>query len=1224
MGSVHLVHDEQLGCEVALKTLNASGGIDLYRLKREFRALADIKHPNLVTLHELVADGALWFFTMEYVAGASFDTYLLDHRGLGAADGGGARLAPASDEPERLLSTVRQLCAGVHAMHEAGCVHRDLKPSNVLVTDQGRVVILDFGLAKRWGESSLSSEGMSGTPAYMAPEQVMVKPCLPAADWYAVGTMIYEVLTGACPFEGTMFDVLLRKQSEDPPSPLQVNPRADEPLAELCMSLLRREPSQRPTGEEVLARLGLPGQAPNPATLRRHTPVGRSAVSIVGRELELEALYNAYAKARKGSLAVVAVRGTSGIGKTCLIEAFLEDLVSDGARSPPLVLRGRCHERETMAFKALDAIVDGLSYHLAVLSAEDQAYVLPDGILYLNDIFPVLRRLKLTEHERYFQPPLRDPKELRNQAFIAFRDLLARMARTRPLVIFIDDLQWADGDSFALLRALTQQPGAPGMLVLASCRDNGDARGADPGLLAFLAQPAVEPLVLSPLPPAGARALAENLLDADDLKPAQKHAIADVVVREAAGNPFFVVELVQHLRARGPGNGVTTAPDATGFQLEQMILARVRALPAEGRQLLHLVAAAGDPLPQRTLAAALEVALGGEAWERGISCLLDGCFVRRRGRQGSDVVECFHDRIREAVVASLGPADLQALHVELARAVEQCEAERTDLLARYWLSAEDAARAKRYVCEAAAEARAKLAFDRAAQLYQEAALLETDDHARAELLRALGDCQASGGRAGLAADAYQRAAALSESVQAVRLHHLAAEQLLRGGQIAEGLAVSREVLRVAGLRLAKSPRRAAFSVAWRVLWLRLRGIGFVERQAPPLPARENRLLDVLWSVSIGLGVVDTLRADDLLLRFLLRALKIGDIRRVAQGVAILSGQLAALGGSRFNWATRLSREAEALALRTGDKATIGLVRMCKAIVRYFAGEFGGAASDLIAVEQYFLTHCHGVGWELATTRSFTCFALRLAGRIRELCERFDRYTADADRTGDCYLAANLRTYQSLVWLVRDDPGRAARDVEGILAAWPADMYHVQHFFHLYARAEQAIYADAPDGVVAAIADAEPRMGRSALLHVSGIRIEWAWIKGRVALARAEAKGPGEREALLREARACARRLRRCEHQTGTAMGAALEAGACWLSPGADRADGVAALERAVAVAEAAGATLIAESGRRWLGEMVGGRRGEELRARSNGWMAGQGIEQPAKIAHLVTPGFRGR
>ncbi len=1234
MGSVHLVHDEQLGTEVALKTLNLLGGKDLYRFKREFRSLADIKHPNLVTLYELISENAQWFFTMEYVAGLPFDRYLLAQPFLPPSAGA---LPAAQPEPpdlssqanhQRMFCAIQQLCAGVHAVHEAGSIHRDLKPSNVLVTAEGRVVILDFGLAKQTGSHSLSDEGLSGTPAYMAPEQALEKECLPAADWYAVGTMIYEVLTGRCPFEGTLLEVLLKKQSEDPPAPCQINKRADELLSDLCMELIQRDPAKRPTGAEILVQLGAVYRKPVLAQTGHLTPIGMPAQSVLGREAELQALYRAYASMRKGNLAVVAVQGTSGIGKTCLVESFLEDVLSSGPASlRPLVLRGRCHERETLPFKAFDSVVDALSYRLANLTGDDQAYVLPDGILYLSEIFPVLRRLKLIEQERYFLPPLRDAKELRNQAFVAFCDLLVRMARMQPVVVFIDDLQWADRDSCALLRTLVQQPGAPALLLVVSSRLVADG---SPGIIGALLQefeqrPDAETITLGPLSVDNTRALADCLIDGNEMVAAVRQRIADTVASEAGGNPFFAVELVQHLLSMIlPEGGLTVPSDENGLGLDGMILKRVGSLPEESQRMLEVIAVASDPLPQRALACAVGVAFGSEEWERGISALIEGRLISRRGRQGSDVVEVYHDRIGETVVAHLDEAVLRQVHYQLAQAVEQCDRLRTDMLARYWLSAHDNERAKRYACDAAAEALGKLAFDRAAELYETAAALESDHEARTELLRSLGDCRASNGHAILAAAAYQRAAENTSTVQSLRLHHLAAEQLLRGGQIAQGLEVLKDVLRQSGLSLASGPRRALLSIAWRLLWLRLRGMRFVERPVSSISPKNKRLLDVLWSVNIGLGVVDTLRADDFLLRFLMLALKVGDIRRVAQGLSILAGQLAALGSSHFGWAMRILSEAEVLARRSADPATIGLARMCKGVYRYFVGEWDAAANELCAVEQYFLSHCHGVSWELATTRSFACFSLRLAGRLRELCERFDRYTADADRTGDRYLATNLRTYPSVVWMIRDDVARASKDIEGILDAWPADMYQVQHFFYLYARCEHAIYAGRPEVASRAILDETPKLRRAGLLKLRGLRVEYAWICGRVAVAAAEGIPEGERLPHLRQAQQCVRFLSEAEHQTAVAMGAAIEAGVHWLSPGADRSAALVALDRAVATAEAAGAILLAEAGRRWLGEIIGGRRGEELRIRSHGWMAEQGVRNPARLAYLVVPGFRGR
>lgn len=1208
MGTVYLARDRQLGNTVALKVLNVLDAMDLYRFKSEFRSLADIKHPNLAKLYELICEGPHWFFTMEYVGGVPFDLYV-----------GGE--PEARTDPDRLRAAMQQLCVGVHAMHAANCIHRDLKPSNVLCTPEGRVVILDFGLAKQTGSQSLKGEGLSGTPAYMAPEQAKDKPCLPAADWYAVGVMLYQVLTGRLPFEGALIELLLKKQMDTPPSPTTINPHADPALSELAMRLLERDPAARPSGSEILASLGLKEE---PRQVLLDEPAPPAASLFVGRDDELQALHASYGRTRNGTLAVTLVEGPSGIGKTSLVDRFLEDVASQA--DSPLVLRGRCHERETLPFKAFDGIVDALSHRLAGLPIPDQARVLPVKTLYLAEVFPVLRRLEILDHSRFAVPTLTDPTELRNQAFTAFAELLARVSALSPVVAFIDDLQWADRDSFALLRALVHESRSPRLLVLATCRPWGESKGdvVASAMREFAEQPGVQTVHLTPLSPEMVAALLEGLVDfGDDVQTSHRRRLVATAATEAAGNPFFTLELARHLR-RAVKGGARLTDDVVGpdLRLEHMILDRLRELPEESQRMLEVAAVAGDPLPHTALASAANVELGSEAWERGISSLVEGRLIRRVGRQGSDVVEVYHDRIVDAVMSSLDEAALRRLHEQIARAIEQWDRERTDMLARHWLVAADHERAKHYAREAAAEARTKLAFDRAAQLYETAVGLEASPDGKRELLRALGDCRAASGLASQAAEAYERAAALSDPAQATRLRHLAAEQLLRGGQITHGLEVIDEVLSQAGLRLAPTPRRAIFATAWRLLWLRLHGLQFEERPPSSISAEDRRLLDVLWSVNIGLSVVDTLRADEFLLRFTKLAMKVGDSRRVAQGLSIVAGQLAAMGKSWFGWARRIADEADVLARRTDDHATIGLARLGKAAVRYFSGEFSASADELTTVEQYFLTHCHGVAWELATVRSFTCWSLRLAGRLRELSERFDRYTADADRTGDRYMAANLRTYQSIVWLVRDAPEQARKEIDGILDSWPDDLYQVQHFFHLYARCEQALYMGRPEEAEAAIAAETARLKESAMLNISGIRIEHLWLTGRVALAIAETRPPDDRGRLLRLVRNNARQLEASDHQTSTAMGVTMAAAAAWLGPESERKRAIPTLERGVATAEAAGAMLIAESGRRWLGRILGTAAGSELLVRSERWMIDQAVRNPERLAALVVPGFR--
>jgi hypothetical protein len=148
-----------------------------------------------------------------------------------------------------------------------------------------------------------------------------------------------------------------------------------------------------------------------------------------------------------------------------------------------------------------------------------------------------------------------------------------------------------------------------------------------------------------------------------------------------------------------------------------------------------------------------------------------------------------------------------------------------------------------------------------------------------------------------------------------------------------------------------------------------------------------------------------------------------------------------------------------------------------------------------------------------------------------------------------------------------------------------------------------------------------RLVRSALLAVSGIRVEYAWIRGRVALACAQALPVKDRDRYLRQAKQCVRKLSKGEHQTAIAMAGLLEAGIAWLSPSPSHEQTVRILERAVATAEAADVLLLASSGRRWLGEILDGPRGAALITSARAWATSEGVSDPDRLAHLVAPGF---
>ena len=272
---VYLARDRKLDELVALKLLRrqALRQIGLKRFRKEFAISAGLRHPNLARHYELLCDAGDWFFTMELVEGPDFVEYA--RRDL-SSDGGrnseavctaygqpvrldrNSEFAPCTARGmARLRRTLPQLVSAVTAIHDARLVHCDLQPGNVRVTFDDRVVVLDYGLALTSASTDdpASRPGPVGVPAYMAPEQWDRMATGPASDWYAVGSMLFEALTGAPPFTGGAQELVVRKRTVSAPRPSTLVGGIPVDLDELVADLLQTDPRQRPQGRDLLRRL---------------------------------------------------------------------------------------------------------------------------------------------------------------------------------------------------------------------------------------------------------------------------------------------------------------------------------------------------------------------------------------------------------------------------------------------------------------------------------------------------------------------------------------------------------------------------------------------------------------------------------------------------------------------------------------------------------------------------------------------------------------------------------------------------------------------------------------------------------------------------------------------------------------------------------------------------------------------------------------------------------
>ena len=1183
MGVVYEVHDRVRNELVALKTLLRARAADIYRLKREFRSLADVAHPNLVSLYELIVEGADCFFTMELVHGVNVVEYVRGSEATGEI------------RAERVRRVFRQLVEGIGALHRRGKLHRDIKPSNILITAHGRAVILDFGLASAVvPDDAAVGESMAGTPAYLAPERRAGAPPSEGHDWYSVGVTLYEALTGSLPFEGSFEEVRRRKRETDPCPPAEFATDVPDDLNTICVGLLRRTPEQRMSGQQAAELLegesALSGQA--------RLSQADSVPPFVGRHRQLDALEAASRQAKLGTATIVYVHGPSGIGKSALVQCFLDRLVS---REDIVVLRGRCYEYESVPFKALDGVIDSLSQHLIALPRSQADRLLPPDLTALSRLFPVMLQVEPAAAARRREQQNIEPRLLRQRAITALRELLTNIAARQPLVVYIDDLHWADADSAVLLEELMRQPHAPPMLTIACLRT--EEMASKPFLQTLFERTGSKAgagLPLEPMTDDEARALLTVALEED--APVSVEALLQIA-SEARGNPFLLRQLTGYLAANPSRRHRVTFPE--------MLDERMRALPWEGRRFLETLAICGRPMAPDLVCDACGVAGGRQSL---VAMLRASHFIRSSG--SLERVETYHDRIREALAAQLTPASVRRIHGLMVQALVERGSDDCEALFEHYRAADDHENASTQAGLAAAKASAALAFERAAFFYRQALTLRSAAPAAAVWKRGLADALANAGQPSEAAESYLRAAAGADHAHRVELQRRAADQFLVAGDIDRGLGLVRAVLAGMGMRVPRHRPEALAWLLWRRARLRWRGLRFVARPVEAIDRDALLRIDTCWSAATGLALVDMIAASEFNVRLLHMALDAGDSYRIARAMAIES---VARGGDPTGrtFRARLVRESKALARSTGNPHAIALSILADGLVAMTLGQWKNAFTSAEQASAILRDQCVGVTWELNIAQNLTLWALLYQGELGELLRRVPPLLANARSTGNWYVATELCTRSSYVWLAADEPDEGERVTVESIGRWSHKGFHRQHYSAILSRIQIALYRGDADGAWRLLDDLESILRQTCLTRIQVFRIEALYLRGRSALAMAAANRSSRRFRSI--ARAEAHRIARERMPWSNPIALLLRAGIAFLEGSTSLA--LRYLHDAADRFERADMRMHAAVARRRIGALQDDAAGRELQRQADEWMVSQQIKNPAGMTRMLAPGF---
>ena len=1192
-------------------------------------------HHNLVSLFELISVGDDWYYSMEFIDGADFVTV---HQNAGGLD------------HNQLRDSIEQLVEAVHVLHLRGKLHRDLKPHNVLVTTDNRVVVLDFGLvaelsgeqrfepvsdivALRGGKSFFvpsvedatktvrpnaainrnsgsrrtTDSQILGTVEYMAPEQASSGILTRACDWYAVGVMLFEVLTGRLPFVGEKIDILNSKLDFEASWPPDANSDVPADLREICQNLLRIDPAVRFEGQEILRCMGSTRVLPksSDAMASTHLEAETGELPFVGREAQLAVLRDAFAAIESGKPSSLHVVGRSGVGKTALVERFLDDL---RFQQDCVVLNGRCYEEETVPYKALDSLIDSLSRCLVRLPEAEIQTFLPGDIAALGRLFPVLRRVNAIADAR--QPLLDIPnvQELRRRAFVALRELLSRLSKRHPLVLWVDDLQWGDVDSIAAFAELLNPTDPPRMLLLFTYREEDIGQSACLNALAHAeSQWGVRVqqfrVSVSELTPREASELAGIYLRVQGRSDAAE--LATRISVESRGIPYFVFEL-----ARSTSHSRTATADVPdSWDLDNVLWERICELPPRALLLLEFFAISGQPIACRHI---VNAAVPTPDDLRSLHLLRASHLIRVSSGAESDEIETYHDRIRATVLSHLDPETRQLRHFRLGSILEADGNADPARIAVHFRSGDRLDQAARYFHIAGDRAAQDLLFERAAAHFRESLQLDSKSvETRGVLLSKLGDALANAGRGPEAAKSYLEAAGIVAPENARELTRRAALQFCISGHLDEGRSAFREVLKQVGMKLPETRFKTLLSLLFNRAKLRLRGYHFRQRSAAQLTHYERVRLDVTESVAMGASTNTPILGSLYQTRHLLLSLSAGDPVRIAVALSWEAGYASMTGGGGEKRTQMLLERAKLLAEQTQDPHALGSSSLAYGIAEFLCGRYLSARDHNARAEQLFRDRCTGVTWEQDTSQVFGLWSLFYMGQINELRARYLSVFQEAHDRGDRYLMTTLGTQVgTLLLLTRDQPQAARQTLDALMSQWTQDGFTVQHHNAFFAEQAIDLYEGRVELVLERLKSIESRYRYALLLQLQHIRIDLFQLKARCYLIAARTLPTGRTHWLAQTVR-CIRQLRRERMPWSDALATYFEA-ALWQ---ARQFDTAASQQFAVAAREldSVGMVLLARVADWHRSRIDHDAAADELRDRALNWFQQQDVRNPDKL-----------
>jgi tetratricopeptide (TPR) repeat protein len=1079
MGIVYRALRRGDGRLAAVKTVSAPTAPWLASIRREIHALTRIRHPGVVRVFDQGVDGGRPWYAMELLEGQTFRAY---HQRIWAEPAGlalptlpgdptiriaesdaawtelvGAPVeeaatstpfpmppAPASRGPAAggelpaTLRILRRLCSTLAYLHGEGIVHGDLKPDNVFLQPDGTPVLVDFGLASnvRGGvgrEALTRARGVTGTWAYMAPEQIRGEPLEPRTDLYALGCIMYELVTGSPPFPGGAREILWQHLTGTPRPPSELVTGVPAVLETIVLRLLAKQVHERVGYAEDIARAlaALTEDVPELAGY----PTPRAYLyrpELAGRTEPLAELQGGLRGLRDGHGAFLLLRGESGVGKT----RFAMEVMREAEQLDITVVTGECAPVPAAAAGGVrSAPLHALAPLLQTVADRCQAggVAVTDELLGANGPVLALYEPSIADAPGVgTQPPPMPlpPEAARRRLFASISDTLERLSERAPLLLILDDLQWADGLTIEMLQALGAELfSSRPVLVLGTYRSEETTQA----LRALESKPHVRTIALSRLDEDAVRSMVRDML----AFPSPPFAFVRFLARHTEGNPFFVAEYLRAAMAAGlirrdplGAWNIESGPESQPAyealplpgSLRELVEQRLHGLDEASRLLLEVAGVLGREFETDLL---LEAAGASEADGLDAVNQLLQRQVLEQGEAGR--LRFLHDKLREVAYAAIPAERRRAMHRRVANLLEHRSYSRADF-ARLWprlgdhfASALEHGRASHYFALAADHARTRYANGEAITLF-EAALAEAERHIQAvpadaahwratsvELGERLGDVLALVGQRDAARATYGRALErTSDVIGRARLQRKAGKAWETEHEHRRAI----ELYERAQATLGDAPPSPEAAARWREEWVQIR-------------------IDQVW-LNYWLDRLPQMTALVEVLRPV-----VDEHGTHAQRSKFFQGQLQmCFRRERYvlsDEAVGYGRAACEAALAGGDLGEIPMAHFNYGLALLFHGDFEGAERELSAS----LELAERAGDAALRTRCLTYLTLvsRERFRVEEVRSRVARSLKAAEAAGMRDYVASARANQAWLAIADGDFTTAGERAHEALGVW---------------------------------------------------------------------------------------------------------------------------------------------------------------------------------------------